>query len=376
MERKNVATIRAVAEAAGVSKTTVSFVMNDTRPQVDRIPEETRERIKACAAALGYSSNVIAASIRTGKRVWVGVMTEVLPSDPVLWPSSPFFHVSFLYGVQRKLADNGYFTILALRSLENEVQDMELLASARIGGLILRSADAPAVAKAEELLAVGVPVINVFPREKSDLFPYVVDLDNVRAGVVAAELVIKSGLRNPACVTVARSRPSLLDRQAGMVDTIRRELGIVPGICELPISNGDDPPKVDNVRAFKVIEEFVRKNRPDALVALDGGASLVLSLALDNIPVEIPRDVSVIGFDSFLTGTSKFRKLSSVGVSWLNAGEVAASIVVDQVERGQTAQQLPRLLQPVFVPGDTTTPGLSHEVTIDELSSLITYADR
>jgi LacI family transcriptional regulator len=374
MERKIIATIRAVAEAAGVSKTTVSFVMNDTRPQVDRIPEETRERIKACAATLGYSSN--AASIRTGKRVWVGVMTEVLPSDPVLWPSSPFFHVSFLYGVQRKLADNGYFTILALRSLENEVQDMALLASARIGGLILRSADAPAVKKAEELLSVGVPVINVFPREKSDLFPYSVDLDNIRAGAVAAELVIKSGLKNPACVTVAKSRPALLDRQTGMVETIQRELGVATGVCELPIANGGDPPKVDEKKAFGVIEAFIRANRPDALVALDGGASLILSLALDKLPVRVPQDISVIGFDAFLTGNSKYRKLSSVGVSWLNAGEVAASVIVDLVERGETSHQLPKLLSPVFVPGDTTVPGLSHEVAIDELSSLITYADR
>ena len=362
------ATIRAVAEAAGVSKTTVSFVMNNTRPQVDRIPLATRERIKACAAALGYYSNPIAASLRTGKRVWIGVMTEVLPNNPGTWAWAPFFEVSLLHGVQRKLAENGYFTLLALRDAESEVQDMDLLASAQIGGLILRAADARAVEKAGELLASGVPVVNIFPRRPTDLFPNIVDLDNVEAGRLAGELVARCGSRNPAFVTQRDDRHALLDRQHGLVETIRAEIGVDPGGCELPLK--PNSPIVDNAKAFRLLNDFVSTHRPDALVALDGGTSSVLTAALDYIDVDVPGDISVIGFDSLTCGNTKYRNLSSVSVSWLRAGEVAAQIVVNRVENVEVGS-LPRMLPPVFVPGDSTPPDLSHESAVANITAFV-----
>lgn len=364
-------TIRAVADAAGVSKTTVSFVMNNTRPQVDRIPEETRERIKACAAELGYTHNPIAASLRTGKRIWIGVMTEVLPRDRATWVWAPFFEVSLLHGVQTKLAEHGYFTLLGLRNAANEVQDMDLLASAKIGGLILRAADAQAVEKAEDLLAAGVPVVNVFPREQSDLFPYTVDLDNIMAGRLAAEMVARCGSKNPAYATVRDDGHAVKGRETGFVEAVRSQMGVVAGVCVLPQKTGSK--LIDREQATDVLTAFIRANRPDAIVALDGGISIVVSAILDILPVAIPGDMSVIGFDSFLCRNSKYSNMASVGVSWLRAGEEAAKIVVGRVENEKNGR-LPRLLSPVFVPGDSTPPGLSHERALADLSSLVSPA--
>ncbi len=342
--------------------------MNNTRPQVDRIPLATRERIKACAAALGYYSNPIAASLRTGKRVWIGVMTEVLPNDPATWAWAPFFEVSLLLGVQRKLAENGYFTLLALRDAESEVQDMDILASAQIGGLILRAADARAVGKAEEIVERGVPVVNIFPRRVNDLHPNIVDLDNFEAGRLAGELVAGCGSRNPAFVTVRDDRRAMMDRERGLVETIRGELGVDPEVCELPLKPNSR--MVDDVRAHQLLAELISKHRPDVLVALDGGTSSVLTEALDEIEVYVPRDMAVIGFDSLTRGNSKYRNLSSVSVSWLRAGEVAAQIVVDKVENVEPGP-LPRMLPPVFVPGDSTPRDLSHKSAVTSLATFI-----
>lgn len=361
-------TIRAVAEAAGVSKTTVSFVMNNTRPQVDRIPEETRERIKACAAVLGYSHNPIAASLRTGKRIWIGVMTEVVPRDRTTWVWAPFFEVSLLHGVQTKLAEHGYFTLLGMRNPANEVQDMDLLASAKIGGLILRSADTQAVAKAEELLAAGVPVVNVFPRQPADLYPCTVDVDNIAGGELAAELLAKCGSRNPAYATVRHDGHALVDRENGLVEAIKRRIGVVPGVCELPQKDGSR--MIDRVSASERLTAFINANKPDAIVALDGGISIVVSSILDTLPVSIPGDLCVIGFDGFLCRNSKYNNMSSVGVSWVRAGEAAATIIMGEIEN-EGSGCLPKLLSPVYVPGDSTPPGLTHERAVMDLSSLV-----
>lgn len=361
-------TIRAVAEAAGVSKTTVSFVMNNTRPQVDRIPEETRERIKACAAALGYSHNPIAASLRTGKRIWIGVMTEVLPRDRTTWSWAPFFEVSLLHGVQTKLAEHGYFTLLGMRNAANEVQDMDLLASAKIGGLILRAADAQAVSKAEDLLTAGVPVVNVFPKQPSDLYPFTVDLDNVAGGQLAAELLAKCGVRRPAYATIAHDGHALVGREQGLVESIMQRMGISPAACVLP--QKENSRLIDPAPAAKVLTDFISANRPDALVALDGGISIIVSSILDTLPISVPDDLVVLGFDGFLCRNSKYNNMSSIGVSWVQAGQVAAKIVIGEVENEENGH-LPKLLSPVFVPGDSTPPDLTHEKAIKDLSSLV-----
>lgn len=360
-------TIKAVAQAAGVSKTTVSFVMNNTHPQVDRIPEETRERIRACAAELGYTHNPIAASLRTGKRVWIGIMTEVLPSDTKFWETAPFFEVSLLYGAQRGLAEHGYFTLLGLRKAESEVQDMDQLASAKVGGLIFRAADEQAVVKARELMLSGVHAVNVFPRRPNDLFPFTVDLDNPRAGRLAAEIGILSGARNPAYISLAISGRAMHDRVDGFIQAVREGLGVEPGVCELPQKPDG---MVIGRPAYSALADFVNRNRPDAIVALDGGSSHILNSALDGIPAEIPRDLAVIGLDSFFCRNSKYQSMSSIGVSWVRAGEIAAKIIVDQVETGTTSD-LPRRLPPVFLAGDTTPPGLTHELAIERLENLV-----
>lgn len=360
-------TIKAVAEAAGVSKTTVSFVMNDTHPQVDRIPEETRQRIKAIAARLGYSHNPIAASIRTGRRVWVGVMTDVLPPDWLFWEWAPFFDLSFLYGVQHELAEHSYFTLLALRKPEREAHDMDQLATAKIGGLILRAADPFAIAKCQELLESGVHVVNVFPRHRRDLHPWIVDLDNVRAGRLAAEIVVRSGSRNPAFVCITQRGFAMDDRIDGFCQAIRNELGVAPGEIDLPQTASGE---VEALTARKMIESYIRNEKPDAIVALDGGCSFILNGSLDEVDVNIPADLVVVGFDLMVAENLKYRNMSTIGMSWLRAGQVAARLVVDQLENRESITP-PVLLDPVFLPGDSTPPSVDHELAVEGLNSLI-----
>lgn len=351
-----------MAEAAGVSKATVSFVINDFHPQVDRIPMKTRERIKACAEALGYRGSAIATALSTGKRMWIGVMSDLLPEDSSRWTWSPFFETSLLSGIQKKLAEHNYFTLLGLRPAEDEVEDLERLASADIGGLILKAAQSRAVKKAEELLNHGIPVLNVFPIERTDLYPHIVDLDNVAAGRMAAEIARECGSRNPAYIT--KRGHICNDRAKGLVEVMRTISGVDPAVCDL----GHVNPATDDQPSITKIRNFISENRPDAIIALDGGSSTLLGTALDDLPFSIPDDLSVIGFDSLVFRTAKRQRISSVGVSWLHAGEEAAQTIIDSIEGKET--HLPRLIPPIFVPGDTTPPSVSHLSDEEHLRAL------
>ena len=345
------ATIRAVAEAAGVSITTVSFVLNNRYPQVRSIPVETRERIRAAAATLGYRKNPIAASLRTGRPLWMGVMMQVpeVHTYATMWATVG--EISLVSGVQRALSENGFFTLLGSRTTTDEVQSLETLASAGVGGIILKSASPAAIGKAQELREAGLPVVVIFPSRKDDLYPYSVDLDNYKAGRTLAEMFIRAGRTSPMYVFDDTQRHFLEERERGFCERIEEEYGRPPLVCALPDQATDDT-KVD------MLEAFLRANKPDAAMGVNTGTSVQLSLAADRIGLSLPDDLVIIGFDCQSFRGPRNEGISAIGLQWSRAGRAAVQVILDHIRSGATLTE-PVLLEPEFMPGDTTPPELA-----------------
>lgn len=344
-------TIRGVAEAAGVSITTVSFVLNNRHPQVDAIPKETRERVKACAEALGYRRNPAAAALRTGRSLWIGVMMRSLKDEREAWFWAPY-ELSLLSGIQKALSENGYFTVLDSVSPWGNVETLDPLVSSGIGGLILRCPSPKIVEQAEELRDSGIPVIAVFPANKQDLYPYSLDLDNFKAGQLAAEVLIKSGCTSPLYVVSDDIAHWDDDRTKGFCDVMDRMFGYRPMVYELPDAE-------DSVRVG-AIAEAIKRHKPDAIMCPEGGAAFLASMAADKLKINIPQDLVILGFDCDFYPDARKKKLSAIGSSWWRTGQSVARYMLDIVQNG-TKWTEPRLLDPIFVPGDSTPSELTQQ---------------
>lgn len=347
-------TIRAVAQAAGVSTTTVSFVLNNRRPQVDAIPEETRERVRSCAAALGYRRNAAAASLRTGRSHWIGVVVQPLRDerDAHMWAP---YELALLSGAQNTLTRNGYFAVLGAKSPTGGTEYLDELVPSGIGGIIYRRPLRKVVQRLDELAADGIPSIAVFPRNKSDRYPYCVDMDNLRAGQIAAELLLRAGSRDPMYVI---NEPDYalhpeIDRAKGLTDVIEGELGFGPAKCEVPWADGDDG-------KIEAIMESIRQNHPDAIMAGEPGCSYLTTVAIERLGLESPRDISVIGYDCYFFPNPRGQRISAIATSWFRAGQVAAEGILGLV-RDRTEWTEPILLDPQFLAGDTTPPEIADE---------------
>lgn len=345
-------TIHAVAEAAGVSTTTVSFVLNNRCPQIDTIPKETRDRVRACAAALGYRRNPAAAALRTGRSLWIGVMVQPLKNEWDAWMWAPY-ELSMLSGVQRRLSDEGYFTVVGSRSPTDDTSSLEALVSSGIGALILRAPSPREVKRARELIREGIPTVAVFPLNKQDLYPYSVDMDNVRAGQLAAELFLQAGRRKLAVIANEDCRHSETDRERGFRDVVTREQGSPPLRCLLPASYSE-PARVD------ALARFVAEHRPDAVMATEAGNSFLTSFAVERANLRVPADLVIIGFDCYSFRSAGEQKLSAVGTSWWQAGQLAAASILDMVHQ-RTQWTKPKLLVPRFIPGDSTPPEMARD---------------
>ena len=118
-----------VARLAGVSRATVSYVVNN---QTQRIPisEETRQRVLDAIASLGYEIDARAQALRSGETKTIGVLLPIY-ENPFFW--------QILSGISSEAEASGYSLLLAHNSLtpEQENQSIRELAEQRVDGLIL-----------------------------------------------------------------------------------------------------------------------------------------------------------------------------------------------------------------------------------------------
>ncbi|XVV11234.1 LacI family DNA-binding transcriptional regulator [Actinoplanes sp. CA-131856] len=169
-------TIRDVAAAAGVSKGTVSFVLNG-RPGV---AEDTKRRILDAARELGWTPSHQARALSTSRAFAVGL---VLAREPELLGADPFFP-AFIAGVERTLSDRGQALVLqVVPEDEEEAGYRRLAGSKRVDGVFvldLRVGDTR-IALLEEL---GLPAVTIARPDVPSSFPAVLVDD--RPGIVAA----------------------------------------------------------------------------------------------------------------------------------------------------------------------------------------------
>ena len=119
-----------VARLAGVSRATVSYVMND--PTNNRVPisEETRKRVLDAIEELGYQVDARAQALRSGDTKTIGVLLPIY-ENPFFW--------QILRGISEEAEASGYSLLLAHNSLtpEQENESVKELAEQRVDGMIM-----------------------------------------------------------------------------------------------------------------------------------------------------------------------------------------------------------------------------------------------
>lgn len=345
-------TIKDVAEMAGVSITTVSFVLNNKEPQVSGLSEETCKRVKACAIQLGYHRNAAAASLRSGKSLWVGVLIQPVRDEAEALAWTPY-ELALISGVENALFDLGYFPVLGSKSTTGQTEALSTLAQSGVSGLICRRPLREEVKKLEEYREQGMACLAVFPARATDLYPYQVDADNVAAGDLGAELLCAAGASRIGIITSGVFGHIEDDRVQGFCDGVEKRLGKPALRCDVSQAHTEEARK-------QIMTDFILRHKPDAVLATEPGASSLASFAAADAGIELPNDMMLIGFDCFSFRSARRRVLSSITTSWWEAGRVAGRSVVELVQNG-TEWDAPRKLPPRFVPGDSTPSGLAPE---------------
>jgi DNA-binding LacI/PurR family transcriptional regulator len=340
-------TLETVAQAAGVSAMTVSNAYN--RP--DQLSEETRARVLAVAKELGYAGpDPAGRSLRTRRADTIGVLlTEQLPyafTDPGL--------VSFLHGLASGLADAGQALLLVPTEVNAEHAHVR---NALVDGFVLTSLVAahPAVA---DVLGRRLPVVS-WGQPKIPGVPRIC-VDNARAAAKAARHLLELGHTKFGVVTFGEDQPDAQTPVPGSQLAMRAR---VSGFVRALHAAGIDPAAVlmvagaRNSRAAgrEAASYLLADRRPTAVFGVTDVLALGVLDAAASMGIEVPRQLSVVGFDDVAAAATSVPPLTTVAQSLFDQGRLAAGVVLDQVA-GRPVR-IPPIRTQVVVRGSTAPPG-------------------
>lgn len=204
-------TIVDVARHAGVSKSTVSLVLQNS----PLVRASTRARVREAIAALDYVYNRSAANLRGAQGGLIGLVINDL--------RNPFF-TEFAASAQMAFATRGYATVIANTDEDHEVQDRVIASMIEhgISALVITPAYGGDGGDFDRVARAGVPAMQLLRQAdpRTDLFPFAAP-DYAAGGRLAAEHLIASGARRIAFVGGLAERPVTLERMSGYLAAMR-----------------------------------------------------------------------------------------------------------------------------------------------------------
>lgn len=272
--------IRTVAEAAGVSTTTVSLVLNEVAGA--RVSAETRRRVHAAAERLGYVPNEVARQLRAQRTNTLGLLGDEVTTTP--------FAGRMVLGAQEAASKRGWLLMLLNTGLDPELERKEITAllRGRVDGVLYTTMYHRVVRVPDELRTVPTVVLDA-EDDSADL-PSVVPDEEAGAYLATKEL-LDHGHRRVGFVNSNGEIPARWGRLAGY----RKALGE----AGVPF----DPGLV--VSAHPVAREgyaaathlLSRGDRPAALFCFNDRVAMGAYQAAAALGLRIPTDLSVVGFD-------------------------------------------------------------------------------
>jgi DNA-binding LacI/PurR family transcriptional regulator len=198
------ATLKDVAERAGVSRAAVSRCFTDGAS----ISSRMRTRVEAAALELGYQPNMLARGLMTRRTQLIGLVSNNFHNPA-------FLEIFDLF--TRGLQDRELRPLLV--NLTDEVdpaRSVRLLRAYSVDGVVLASSELPG-GFAEGFAGAGLPVVHAFGRAGGAAHVSMVGIDNVLAGRMAAETLIARGYRRIGFMGGPRDASTTQDRLAGFL---------------------------------------------------------------------------------------------------------------------------------------------------------------
>ncbi|MFC8680275.1 LacI family DNA-binding transcriptional regulator [Microbacterium ureisolvens] len=296
-----------VAELAGVSGQTVSRVVNAS-PRVD---PETRTRVEAAMAELGYRPHRAARALRTGRTQTIGLVVSTLASVG---------NSRMLQAVADAAATRGYALTVVTLGADGEVAAaFERLAEQGVDGAIVLNEATERVREAD-LPAAGLRLV-VVDSPQDPRFG-VVETEHAAGARLAVEHLLAQGHTSVHHLAGPEGSFAAAERERGW-----REALAAAGAPEVPLARGDWTSSSGFAAASALLDVGAT-----AVFAANDQMALGVLRAVAESGRSVPRDVSVVGFDDVADAADYRPPLTTVRQDFDALGSRAVAALVDGIE--------------------------------------------
>lgn len=332
-------TIKEIANACGVSIATVSLALNG---KTEEIGAETVKKVLETAKAMNYSKNQIARSLVTKKSETLAILVPDVKN---------MFYATIIKSVSQIATQEGYSILLCDtdNDAEKEIQQLRLLDNRLIDGILLASRNSKKLLEQYENMRKLPIVILDEESSWSDNVVFTVTSDNELAAYKMTIHLLELGHRDIFCLTGVE----------GSTNSMRREAGVKKALLEYGITPREEQFVHGNYKmdiAYQIIQEK-KQIEYTALICFNDMMAYGAIKALTEKGVDIPKDISVVGFDTntsrqLISDISKF-ELTSVNQNEELIGKVSTDLLINAIN-GKVDKQKIHLLSAEWFQGTTT----------------------
>ncbi len=313
-----------VARIAGVSRATVSYVINDQVEQRIPISSETRQRVLNVIAELEYEPDARAQSLRRGATKTLGVLLP-LYENPHFW--------QILRGISAEAEASGYSVLLSHNTLTpaQERHSLRELAQQRVDGLILmmgfKFLPAPIV---QQLRKSKRPIVEL--TSTGSEFDHV--LDGYSEGTRALlTYLLELGHRRIGFVYGVHREAQGHDRLS-----VYREMLIEAGLFEDALVAKCGAEMEDGYQA--ALRILRQPNRPTALLVINDLLAMAVIRAAGDLGLSVPNDLSIASFDDIPFSSYTMPRLTTVSGEPFTDGQQVVRLLLRRIKEPDGARTI------------------------------------
>ena len=313
---KAAATIEEVAAAAGVSRSTVSRVVNGSTA----VSPAALAAVERAIAELSYVPNRAARSLASRATMAIAL---VVPEDTTRFFGYPFF-AAIVSGINARLSRSDYVLNLIIASDDPRDKTAAYVRSGAVDGAIVVSHHTSDTFI--DRIAASVPVVYGGRPSRARENDYYIDVDNTAGAYQATTYLVEKGFRRIAHISGPVSMPAGIDRLAGFRSALA-DAGMVP----VAVEDGNFTADGGSAAMARILESGA------SFDALFVGSDLMARGALAVLAragIDVPGDVSLIGFDDSPVATAVQPNLTTVRQPSHLQGQQMADVLLSLLAGG------------------------------------------
>lgn len=307
-------TIFEIAKRAGVSRSTVSRVINNDA----NVNSNTRERVQTVMQKFNYQPNAAARSLAAGRTRILGL---VIPMGVGALFSDSYFPL-LIQGIYAACNQHDYSTMLWLTEPEHEQRTIrQILHSGLIDGVIVASATIkdPLI---EALASSDIPFVLVGRYPGKGQLSYV-DVDNRKSARDAVLYLIHLGYTKIATIAGPQNHFAGVDRLDGYKDALRSRGIVIDPKLIVEADFGEDG-------GYEAMQKLLPRT-PQAIFCASDAIALGALRALREAGKRVPEDIALVGYDDLPLAARTEPALTTVSQPIGRAGVIAAEMLMNLV---------------------------------------------